>query len=257
MSLTPLANLLLVILPYFIPDPHLMPRRQKSSGKGKQRGQGIDRQIAQSSQVVGRNVVQLPSADFTRPVPSFLLTQVPRSLRNQIHWIQTKINVVTTISNSVPTENNFAFHLSDYPNTSGLAAFFDQYCIYSVSVSITPSFEGAGSTLYTFGTCATAIDYDNIANLASLDAVLAFNSCVVSEMSPGTSIQRYLKPCVAPALYTTGASLAGYSVQRMWVDSANTGVPHYGFRTYFVNNSVSGLSVAIDLNVVFGFRNSI
>jgi hypothetical protein len=199
----------------------------------------------------------VPQADYERGVPSWDLVQHPPSLRNNITWVQGKVQIVQTISNSVPTEANQQFQLSFLADLVGLASYFDQYCIYAITASIAPSFEGAGSALYTFGTCITAIDYDNVSNLGSFAAVEAYNSAVVLEMTSGNAIQRFLKPCVAPALYTAGASFSGYGVKRMWIDSSVTTVPHYGLRILFISNSVSGLTATIDLNYVVGFRNNI
>lgn len=238
-----------------------MPSKQnrRSSRSSKNRNpSSTDRAIAQSATVVGRAMVEVPSMDFGRRPPSWLLNQQPpRSLRNQLYWVQGKTSTQLTISNSVPTEHNLSFQFSDVTDLVGLAAFFDQYCLYSVTVNITPDFEGAGSTLYTFGQAATAIDYDNVTNLGSLAQILAYSSCVQQEMTSGQSLQRYVKPCVAPALFTSGAAFSGYSVQRMWVDSSITSVPHYGFRSFFVSNTVNGLSVTYDINYVIGLRNNI
>jgi hypothetical protein len=234
-------------------------RRNRRARTARRGGEATDREIAQSSQVVGRAFVLAPAVDYRRKQLSFALNQSPPlNFRELITWVRAKHSVSITISNSVPTENNVIFHLSDFSGISGIAAFFDQYAIYSATASITPSFEGAGSTLYTFGTCFTAIDYDNVNALGSADAIQSFNSCVTFEMSPGQSIQRFLKPCVAPAVYTTAGSgtFSGYGVARMWIDSAVTNVPHYGFRSYFIGNSVSGLSCTFDYDVVIGLRNN-
>jgi len=240
-----------------------MPSKSNRKNRGRRSNRtggeqsSTDRLIAQSAQVVGRGEVIVPSADFQRRMPSWLLTQTPpRNLRAPITWVQGKLQTVLSISNAVPTENNVTFKFTDLVDLVGLAGYFDQYCIYSVTVNITPDFEGAGSTLYTFGAVATAIDYDNINNLGSFAAVEAYNSCVVAELTPSQSIQRYLKPCVAPALYTSGSGFSGYGVQRMWIDSGITSVPHYGFRSLFISNTVSGLSVSFDFNYVVGLRNN-
>lgn len=233
-------------------------KQSKKSGSGQNRTDAVDRALAQSSQVVGRAFVEAPTQDFGRKPPSWQLVQhPPKQIRNQMIWIQGKFQQQITISNSVPTESNFSFQFQQLTDLVGLAAFFDQYCIYSVTANITPDFEGAGSTLYTFGTCATAIDYDNVTSLGAFAALESYSSCVVFEMSSGQSITRYLKPCVAPALYTSGAAFSGYGVQRLWLDSSTTNVPHYGFRTYFISNTVSGLSCTADFNMIVGLRNNI
>jgi hypothetical protein len=237
--------------------PSKSQRRGRTS-KNRQNSSSTDRSIAQSATVVGRAMVEVPHQDFGRRPPSWLLNQSPpRNIRNQLYWIQGKTQSQLTVSNSAPTEHNLSFAFSDLSTLSSLAGYFDQYCIYSVTVNVTPDFEGAGSTLYTFGSCATAIDFDNVTNVGSLANVLSFSSCVVQEMTSGQSLQRYIKPCVAPALYTSAASFSGYGVSRMWVDSSTTGVPHYGFRSFFVSNTVSGLSVTYDVNYIIGLRNNI
>jgi len=233
--------------------------RSSRSRKNRAPNQSTDRAIAQSSTVVGRAMVEVPSADFGRRMPSWLLSQTPpRSLRNQLFWIQGKVQSTHTISNSVPTEVNLSFQFADLTTLVGLAPFFDQYCIYCVTVNVSPDFEGAGSTLYTFGSVCTAIDYDNTSTLSGgFNALLGFSSAVVCELASGQSLQRYLKPCVAPALYNASAAFSGYGVSRMWIDSATTSVPHYGFRAIYVSNTVSGLSVTYDINYVIGLRNNI
>jgi len=236
-----------------------MPNRnRKSRARGRGGNVSVDRMIAQSSQVTGKAFVEAPTADYTRRQPSFALIQnPPKNFMQQIHWVRGKAQAVVTISNSVPTESNFAFTLSGLVDLAGLNAFFDQYCLYSIAVSIAPSFEGAGSTLYSFGTVCTAIDYDNVTNLSGgYVALEAYNSAAVFEMSPGQSIQRFYKPCVAPAIYNSSAAFSGYGVSRCWIDSAQTSVPHYGFRSIFISNTVSGLSCTFDFDVVVGFRNN-
>lgn len=232
-------------------------RTNKKSRSGRNGIQQTDRAIAQSTQAVGKSQMTVPSKDFVRQVPSWHLTQSPpRNFRSNICWIEGKQQVVQVISNSVPTENNYAFRLSDLADIVGIAAYFDQYCLYSVTVNITPSFEGAGSTLYSFGSLATAIDYDNDTTLGSLNKVLSYGTSSLFELGSNNSIQRYIKPCVAPALYNSGAAFSGYAVDRMWIDSASTAVPHYGLRTFYVSNTVSGFSCAVDINYVFGLRNN-
>lgn len=240
-----------------------MPKRAKKRNNNQGRGgsssssaRAIDRLIGQSSNVVGRAEANVPSSDYERGSPSWQIVQHPPSLRNNITWVQGKVQITQAISNSTPTEANQDFRLSYVTDLAGLASYFDQYCIYAITVSVAPSWEGAGSTLYNFGTCITAIDYDNVNNLSSFTAVEAYQSAVVLEMSPGNAIQRFLKPCVAPALYTSAGSFSGYGVERLWVDSSVTTVPHYGLRVFFISNTVSGLSATIDVNYVIGFRNN-
>jgi hypothetical protein len=240
-----------------------MPSRRKSKSGASSRGRAstrgsrsIDTEIVKSSVVVGVAENVFPPADLEAPIPNWDLVQRPPSLRNNITWVQGKLQNIVTVSNSVPTETNIQFRLSDLVDLVGLAGFFDQYCIYAATVSVHPSFEGAGSTLYTFGSIVTAIDYDNVGALGSFDAVASYQSSHIFEMSPGQAVQRFIKPCVAPALYAAGGTFSGYGVKRLWVDSAVTTVPHYGFRSIAISNTVSGLSLTFDVDLVLGFRNN-
>jgi len=234
-----------------------MPKKSKNGRKGNKGGNTTLHLVAQSSQVVGKALVNAPQMDFVNKPINWRLTQSPpRNFLSIPHWVQGKVNFSVTLSNTVPVESNQQFNLGQVTDLVGLAGFFDQYCIWAVTVSISPLFEGAGSALYSFGTCVTAIDYDNISNVGAQAAVLAFGTAVVSELNVDSSIQRVIQPTVAPALYTSGASFSGYGVERAWVDSSVTTVPHYGLRAIFNGNTVSGCMVAFDVNYVFGFRNN-
>jgi len=195
---------------------------------------------------------------MSRPIPNWALTQVPRSIRNNITWCIGHLQGVTTISSSVPTEANFSFQLGDIIDLSGLGLFFDQYCIYSVVATLTPRQSTPGTGVNSFGTVVTAIDYDNINALGTVSAVLSFQSAMQTELSIGQSVQRYIKPTVAPALYASNnLTLQGFAVGRFWVDSANINVPHYGLRSIYEGNTQNGLVVAYDYTYTLGFRNNI
>jgi hypothetical protein len=196
-----------------------------------------------------------PREDLFRRTQSWLLTQSPpRSISNQIYWVQGKVEVNQTISASAPTETNFAFHFSDLTNLAGLASYFDQYCMFSVVVNLNFNYNGA--TPGALGNVVTAIDFDNIATLGSLSAIEAYESALTSKINTTQSIQRLIHPAVSPALYG-GSSFNAFGISRMWVDSANTGVPHYGYRSFFVSNLGTTLTATYDFNFVIGLRNNI
>lgn len=248
----------LLLLRHIMPQSKRAKRNNRKGGGGKGGSAGkIDRLLVNSQVVVGKAFNNFPAADLERPIPNWSLTQHPPSLRNNITWVVGHTQVTQTISNSVPTEVTFPFRFSDCTDLVGLASFFDQYCLYSVVWSCSAAFEGAGSALYSFGSVATCIDYDNASNLGSQANYLAYQSCVVEELSAGQSIQRFVKPCVSPAFFSSAPAFSGFGVGRYWVDSSNTGVPHYGIRSFFTSNTVSGAGVAFDLTYVIGLRNNI
>jgi len=208
-----------------------------------------------STKSTGVADVSFPREDLFRRQASWLLTQTPpRNISNQIYWVKSQLELTQTISASVPTEFNTSFALSGLTDTAGLAGFFDQYCIYSVIASIT--FNYSGTTPSGLGTMLTAIDYDNVGNLGSFAAVEAYESCLATKVSPTQSVQRLIHPAVAPALYS-GSAFNNFGISRMWVDSANTATPHYGFRSYFISNVGTTLTAVYDFTFVVGFRNTI
>lgn len=235
-----------------------MPSKSRRSRRSsKKRANPNDTMVIASTRATGVAEVSFPREDLFRRMRSWTLTQSPpRVLSNQIFWIQGKRESTTTISTTAPTEFNLAFFLSDVVDISGLAGFFDQYCIYSVVVNI--NFNYSGTTLGGLGTMFTAIDFDNVGNIGGPDAIEAYESCLTTKVVSDQSVQRLIHPCVAPSLYTTASAvLAGYGVERLWIDSANISVPHYGFRSFFISNVGTTLTAIYDVNYVFGFRNNL
>lgn len=230
-------------------------RKNGKGGRNSRRANANDLMVIASTKTTASAETTFPKEDLFRRKSSWLLTQSPpRVIGNQIYWIQGKVETSGTVSASVPTEFNFAFHFSDLTNLVGLASFFDQYCIYSVVVSI--NFNYSGTTPSGLGTMFTAIDFDNIATLGSAALIESYESCLTTKVTATQSVQRLVHPCISPALYS-GSAFTNFGLLRGWVDSANTGTPHYGFRSYFISNVGTTLTVNYDFNFVIGLRNSI
>lgn len=235
-----------------------MPRKGRKNG-GRRNGPRVtgspnDILMVASTRSTGAAEVSFPKEDMVRKQGSWLLTQTPpRSIANQIYWIKGNVEGSATVSASVPTEVNKAFTLSDLTDLAGLTAFFDQYCLYSVIVNV--NFNYTGTTPSGLGTMATAIDFDNVANLGTISAIEAFESCLITKVTASQSVQRLIHPCVAPALYG-GSTFSAFGLQRSWVDSASPGTPHYGFRSFFISNVGTTLTATYDFTYVVGFRNN-
>jgi hypothetical protein len=236
-----------------------MPNKQnrRSSRSSKKRNNPNDLMTVQSSRSTAAAQVAFPKEDLNRRFRAWILNQSPpRALSNQIFWIQGKRQSTQVISTTAPVEFNLAFYLSDTPDISPLSGFFDQYCIFSVVVNL--PFNYSGTTPGGLGSVFTAIDFDNVGNIGGPDAIESYESCLSSKISADQSIQRLIHPCVAQSLYTTtGGAFAGYSVSRSWIDSANSSVPHYGFRSFYISNVGTTLTALYDVNYVFGFRNNL
>jgi len=217
--------------------------------------QEFDRVLVASTRTTGRESTNFPANDLLRSAPSFNLTQrPPMNIRGQIHWVQGNFQRVSTLSASANTEVNYTFAVSDVSSLAGILSYFDQYCIYSIVITVQCNDVGVSATTET-GRGYTAIDYDNITNIGSENAISAYGTCV--QFIPGRSVQqRFIKPCVAPAVYNSGSVFTGFGVGRCWLDSASPSIPHYGFRSYFAANTVSGLNIDYLITYVIGLRNN-
>jgi len=195
------------------------------------------------------------SQDLRPRMPNWSLTQnPPLNFLNGIHWIQDNYFGSFSVASSGITESNFSFQLNQVNDYTSYQQVFDQYCIYSVCARITPNVISASTG--GMGVLATAIDYDSVANLASFSSIQDFGTCNVVQVTPGISVERYLKPCVAPAVYNYGGGFNGYGTSRLWLDSASSGIAHYGLRIIFSGATVA-YSGSVQITLVLGFRNSV
>lgn len=230
-------------------------RRKNPRRSGRGGGSVVDKMLVASSRSTGKESTNFPAADLQRSAPSFMLTQSPpKNIRGQIHWVQGIFIRVNGLSASANTEINFSFTLNDVASLAGIQSYYDQYCIYSVVMTIQCNDVGVSASTET-GRGYTAIDYDNTTNLGSENAIGAYGTCVA--FIPGRSVQqRLIKPCVAPTVYNTGAAFTGFGVGRCWLDCASPNIPHYGFRSYYAGNAVSGLNIDYIGTYTIGLRNN-
>jgi hypothetical protein len=176
---------------------------------------------------------------------------IPRSVRDQVLWIEQKLPGATvTVSTSVVTESNTFVTVSNLPGATNLLALFDQYFIAAFSQVWYPEY-GPGTTSAAFE-LHSAIDFDNTVTLGSLALIDAYSSSRVMPVRVGGVMMRSVRPCVAE----TAGSTANSTVERCWLDSAFTAIPHYGLRHIF---SVAGVAFAIrsEVTIVAAFRSLI
>lgn len=237
-----------------------MPKkgRRRNGGRAKG-GSGSSSKLFAANHVMGSSIdtIRVPS-DYSRRRRAWTLSQSPpRSIRDQIHWFEVTETLVSSGSvNSSPTattEFNQSFTLGLWSNYAAITALFDQYCIHSVVVNITT--EAVFTAVAGAGRCTTAIDYDNVSNLSNEGSIQAFASAETVTVVPHMNIQRYVEPCVTPALYQTSGT--AYGSQRMWIDAASPNAQHYGLRILFYNNNVSGFTIDVVATFRYGARNSI
>jgi len=232
--------------------------RRRGKGKGKN-NHNVDAMIISSNHGAAKGDVLSVSSDLRQKQPSFNLVQSPpKNFLNAIHWIKDSFNWSTTISGAAGvTELNQAFNLGQCANATAVASLYDQYCIYSVHTKIMMTGNAIITAAVSYGQLYTALDYDNASNITTVSAIQQYSSVESSEIYPGKSYERYLKPCVGNIIGSSNGSAVTTNPARLWVNSSSTSQPHYGLRTINVGNSTAqtyGLDAVSTF--VIGLRNS-
>jgi len=237
-------------------------------GNGKRRGPNkdsnakgnpADKAIVAAHHAAARGDYLFDAADLGRRPQSMLLTQhPPKKIQDQIHWVQTStLNLATLPAGPGGSllEFNQAFQIGSIPFSSAWVSVYDQYCIYSVMVRITAESTGASSA--SLGRITTAIDYDSVQAVGSETSLLGFASAISSELTLGKSYERYIKPCVTLNTGTgPSTTVSGSGVARLWLDSAFSSIPHYGFRAILAGNLGNTCTISMHITWTVGFRNS-
>lgn len=228
-------------------------RRSKNRGATHAGGSGnpVDRLIATSHGSASAVQRLTCKEDFVRSQLSTILRESPpKNVSRQIHWFQCQVvrANAASISSSVYTEINTYFALADTPFASNIYGLFDQYCIYAVVVNVSCS--SLSSTNY-LGRLTTAIDYDSVGNLGTESAIQQYSTAQMVEVSPGLSVQRFIKPCVDASVYSNSSA---YATGRLWIDSQSDTAQHYGFRSFWYGNTNSNLVVDLICTYIIGAR---
>jgi hypothetical protein len=238
-----------------------MPKnKNKNKNKNKKDPDADLKALVSSHHITGAADVHVVPADLRRRQRNWLIGNLkcPRNFLDQIHWVQSTIrDTVTSFGSSVIGENNQQFvanhNINDY---SSYLSVFDQYCIYAAHVAVCQPNVVISSGSSSYGRIITAIDYDNVTALGSETQLLQYNSASVTEIRPGFSHERVVKPCADTTMYVSGS--AGYAPARVWIDSASSNVPHYGIRVMTAGNtSSSNFTLDVIVTVLVGFRNNI
>jgi hypothetical protein len=183
-----------------------------------------------------------------------IVSTPPRSLGNQTFWARLSLaDLSYSVSSSSISENNLVFNASSFYGFSAAATFFDQYCIYAVTVTYSSQL-ATSVPIHIY----TAIDYDSVANvgIAGIQQFTSFNETVLGGNGQD-SLVRFLKPCIAPQVTNSSNLPIAGGVGRSWLDSAYPSVNHYGVRM-ILNIYTSTLSSVVNATVsaVLGFRNN-
>jgi hypothetical protein len=193
----------------------------------------------------------------SRPQNFNIVQSPPKNFFTQTYWTQLSVNFIQASSTSAIVENNISITINGFPGAAAYLATFDQYCIYSSTVNFAYLQENSAVTSSVQNVRVhTALDYDNVANIG-LNSLTSYSTYSVTELSPNTSVIRYVKPCVSDSLIAGSSPQAGSGIQRRWIDSAFNNITHYGVRCIFGITALSVVSIDEGISIVVGFRNGI
>jgi hypothetical protein len=189
------------------------------------------------------------NSDMKSRQQSFALIQTPpRNFLTQIHWVRLSATSLVTTSTTVVTEQNISMALTSFAGYADFTSAFDQYCIYGVSATFlnTTPLNGVVRVY-------TALDYDSVFAIG-VTGIKQFSSYNESQLAGDSSLVRYVRPCLATAVYNAGGASAS-GIMRAWVDMGEPGVIHYGIRAIY-DTTVSVCTAQVSLSAVIGFRNN-
>jgi hypothetical protein len=237
--------------------------RRARQNKSNANGSASDKSILSSHHSAASGDVLMDPADFRRKPQSMALTQrPPRSIQDQIHWLEESFLQTLALSSSgAVSEIAFGFNLSNFPGASSMAGLFDQYCLYAVAFRcyLENSTSSVPSQGVSYGRIHTAIDFDSTGALSAETAIERYSTCMSSELIVGKSYERFVKPCIASVTGSSNSSSnTGVATTRSWINSSSASVPHFGIRVLLVGNQ-TGTSPTLTISVtgVIGLRNSI
>lgn len=168
-------------------------------------------------------------------------------------------NALIKSSQLGPTFENFTFKLDAVPNYTEFTALYDQYCIKGVSLTLMPRYNIAAPTP-DGGVSATGqvpqtwsiLDYDGSFPTTEA-AMLQYQNL---KMQKGTSWhKRYVVPAVSAEIFN-GVTTAYAPKKRLFLDTANPDVKHYG-ATVMVPQVNVDTDCAWDVKIVYylAFKN--
>jgi len=232
-------------------------KRNSMRGGAKSSGNSTDRNIVNSHKLTGSTTTIIES-DLSAKRQNFNIVQrPPKNMSNQIFWCQFSTEITLSTSNVTFVENNLAFALNTWPENTQAIAFFDQYCLYSVTAAFSSI---ANSSATQPIRVHTAIDYDSNTAAGSIAAIQNFGSYAMLALSAdgNTSGIRYLKPCLAPQVTSASLIPVPGGIGRAWLDAAYPSAVHYGLRIITDTWLAAASNVVnVVLTCVAGFRNNI
>lgn len=194
---------------------------------------------------------------------SLALSRRPRKggIRQPVQFFKrlTYTNAALVTSQLSPQFLNLTFTLQDVPNYTEFTALYDQYCIKGVKFTLMPRFNSA-LPAPDVGTNVSSqppqtwsvLDYDG-GFPTTQTAMLQYQNL---KMLPGTKWHsRYVVPAAQVEIFN-GISTAYAPKKKLYIDTANPDVKHYG-ATIMVPEVNTSSSVTWDLKTTYylAFKN--
>lgn len=132
-------------------------------------------------------------------------------------------------STTVATLGSYDFKLSELYEVSSYTSVFDQYRIVSVELIIIPvNQKPLATTSNVSAPCLfMAYDLDDSGTPASINIIYNYENMLTLECGHSKIVR--FKPAISLAAYSTAFD-SNATKQDQWIDCANTGVTHYGFK---------------------------
>jgi hypothetical protein len=238
-------------------------RGKRGKKGGSKNSSSVDSSFVNSLHAASSADISFPRSDLQIRQPNWQLTQSPpRNFKTHIFWVEESYQSSFALSAAGSVvEQNQAFAINQFPGASSMANLFDQFCIYSVMVRVIPEFtvSTVAAPGVTYGRIWTALDFDSNGPISSESAIEQYATVKVCEITPGKSYERFVKPtCSLVTGASNGTSNTGIAMTRMWLNSSNTGTPHFGVRILTAGNqSTTAPVMIVEVTAIFGLRNTI
>lgn len=170
--------------------------------------------------------------------------------------------ITSTVTASAESSYSFTFSLAAIAGYTEFTTLFDQYkitgvkCIFLPRVDNNPnpdSTSGVAVGNPTTGLIYYTPDYDD-ANPAASAALSQYQGVRITRGDQPFSI--FIRPRIAVAAYTgTGQIFTGYMNTQGWLDSASSGIPHYGLKLSWTQTTPQQMTYDVQAIYYVKFKN--
>jgi hypothetical protein len=182
-------------------------------------------------------------------------TKLPKNIASQIFWDVVKLDIGPLVT-SVGTisESGVQVRLNSNPQYTQLTSLFDQYAIPFFSVIFRSNLPPGATT--NAASLWTALDFDNVGALGSIQAIGDYNSSRESLMTTGKTVMRSVRPSPKAVIANTGSNSNSGVTGPIWLDCGDPTVPHYGIR--WIASASGGIyQISVECVIYMCFRNTL